>query len=131
MFSTAILYGIVFTVSKPAIESSSTVFYSAASAVGLLIVYFFVCYFRNNRTLRFVKIRLLVRFFPLGLLDTFKILSFMQALSLSYVGIVDAANNTSAIYTAILGRTFLKEVIKNRLPGILIIILGVIILNIA
>lgn len=128
VISTA-LYGVIFSISKVGIESSSLVFYTFASALGLSVTIFPIALWKNKSdVIKILKPKNAFRILPIGLLDGVKILALMATIKTSFVSFADASNNTSVIYGSILGGIFLQEKIRGRMLPILLMCGGVILL---
>lgn len=128
----SMLYGIIYSVNKLGIESSSTSFFTFSAALGLLVFFTFAIAYKNKGNIfREIKLNKFPMFLPLGLLDGIKIYLFMLAVTYTYVAFADASDNTTAVYSTIFAGIVFKEEIKQRLLPIFIMIFGVVIITLS
>lgn len=132
MLVSAVLYGIVFSISKIGIDNSSVSFFTFTSALGMSVTLFCIAYIKNKSDLlRILKPRQFARVIPIGIVDAVKILALMATINLTLVSYADAANSTSTLYSVLWGGIFLGEKIKTRLLPALIMFLGILLLAIS
>lgn len=126
------LYGIIYSVNKAGIQSSSTAFFTLTVAVGLLLCFSILLAIKHKRKVfnlfHWSKAK---QFLPLGIIDGIKIFLFMLAITYTYVAFADASDNTTAIYSTILAGIIFKEKIKDRLVPIFVMVLGVVVITLS
>lgn len=128
----ALLYGIIYSINKAGIESSSTSFFTFSAAAGLLVIFTFVNVINKGKHLYFKpKWSKLKVFALLGAIDGVKIFLFMLAVANTFVAFADASDNTTAIYSTVFAGVAFNESIKKRLFPIFIMIFGVVIITIS
>lgn len=125
----AVLYGVIFSISKIGIQSSSWSFYTFASAFGLsLSILPIALWKKKSDVIAILKPKNAIQIIPVGFLDGVKILALMATIQTSFVSFADASNNTSIIYGALLSSFFFKEKIRERLIPIIIMFIGMVFL---
>jgi len=128
----ALLYGIIYSVNKAGINASSTSFFTLSAALGLLVSFSFILFYKHRlKVFNLLRISKLKQFLPLGLIDGVKVFLFMLAVTYTFVAFADASDNTTAVYSTLLAGLIFKEKIRERLFPISIMMLGVLIITIS
>lgn len=131
MLISAVLFGAVFSVSKPAANASSVSFYTFGAALGMFIIFTILAFRKSQNSFKFFGLIKIKSYAIFGILDGIKILLLILAISLTFPGFADATNNTAGIYSSFIAAFFFKEKIKSRILPSLIIALGVFLISVS
>lgn len=125
----AALWGILVPFFKLGGSSSSTLFYTGVSSLGVVIVFtLLILIFKRHELKHLKKLRQLGVFAGLGLLDGTILLFRMIALETGKAAVVSALNRTSIIFGSIIGGIFFKEKIRDKILPTICMLIGVVLI---
>ena len=132
MLCVAFLWSFTSSLHKVAIEHSNPYFYSGLSAVVLTIIFTPLAFISSRKDfVKAIKIENISKLSATGILDGLAILSQMLAQGLTLTVLVVSIKRMSTVFSAIMGRIYFKEAIKNRIVPIIIMVLGVVLISIS
>ncbi|MEZ4865996.1 MAG: DMT family transporter [Caldilineaceae bacterium] len=128
----AFLFSIVESLQKLAIDNSNPYFYMAFFQLFWAICFIPVVYFYNKQEfMAAFNWQTIKRLLPVGGLDAVQVFGQSIALTLTLPVYVRSGQNTSILFTAILGWYFFKEKLDQHLWPILMIVIGIICISLA
>jgi len=126
MLVVALLYSIGSNVDKIGVQNSSPIFWVIAINIFLTVAMFPIMIYKSRRNLQQISPGYKA-LFPIGLASALTLIFQMTAINLVLVTYVISIKRTSAIMGVLFGYLIFKEKgIKERLVGVLIMIIGVI-----
>lgn len=129
MLIVAFIWSITSNFDKIGIQNSSSLFWAVSLNIFLTLLMTPIIFYKSRSKLNIVKFNLRI-LFPLGLLNSLSIISHVIAISLTFVSYVMAIKRTTAIFTVIFGYLIFKETgLKERLLGVIIMVIGVLLIT--
>lgn len=132
MAISAFFWGLMPTLSKPAIENSSVEFYTWFGAFVLLLIFTVMILFNQRKELlEITSSKNFIKMAPVGIFDGIQVLTKMAAISLTITAYASAASRSSLIFTTILSALFLKEKVTQRIGPTILIVIGLVMISLA
>ncbi len=129
MLVVALLLSIGANLDKVGIKNSSPIFWTISMNIITLILLFIIVYFKSRSNIKLIKTNYKT-LLPMGLFSALSLTFQMAAINLALVAYVISIKRTSAILTVLYGYFIFKEKgIKERLIGVIIMIVGVLIIT--
>ena len=131
MLLVAFIWSITSNIDKIGVKNSSPVFWAVANAIFWAITLSTIMLIKSRKSIKYVPVNLKV-LIPIGIFEGLAAVTQMTAINLTLVAYVVSIKRTSAIISVLSGYFIFKEKgIRERLIGVIIMVVGVMLITLS